>query len=191
MSFTDYFNWGHDNLTKLSAIAAGIAVLWKPVVHMRKFFKNFSDLHSKISAIENEIKPNGGSSIKDAIQRIEKNLIVLEQSHKVVLDSSGIGYWKTDKNGEWVEVGKHLTDITGRAESEILGNNWTVWLDKEDRERIVDAWKFSIKERTIFDQVYTFLKPDKTKQKVHGLAYPLFQGNELIGFYGTLEKTDG
>ena len=191
----DYFSWVHDNVVKLSAIATSVVVLWKPVANMRKFFKNFSDLHAKISAIEAEIKPNGGKSIKDvtaqmyeSVKDIKKQLLVLEQSHKVVLDSVNIGYWKADIKGEWVEVGKKLVEITGRSETDLLGNNWTVWLAKEDKQRVMEAVRSSVIDQTLFDETFSFIKQDKTLQKVIALAYPVKDGTEVIGYYGTIDK---
>lgn len=180
------------------ASAAGGA-LWgfwnkmlKPYLDKRK--KEKQKLFDMVEAMHHELKFNGGSSIKDAVLRLEKGqveilykLADIEESQKLALNINGTAFWYSDVNGECRYVSPGLEKLMNRGSNEILGNMWVSWIVPEDKERVFDAWKFSVENKTVFDEEYTYKRADGLHQKVWGLAFHKTVHGEHSGALGKLE----
>jgi predicted transcriptional regulator len=52
---------------------------------LRFYIKSFAK--QELEEIKHELKPNGGSSMKDQITRLEKSVATLEQEHKMLVSN--------------------------------------------------------------------------------------------------------
>lgn len=146
-----------------------------------------------IRDIHNELRFNGGGSVKDAIfdlkettKRINYRLGEIEENQKIAMNLQGLAFWNSNAEGECIYASPALCKIMGRSESEIKGNNWAAWLVFDDKKRIYDAWQFSVKTGSPFDEIYTFQKPDGEEVKVWGLAFHKRIDGEHLGTLGKL-----
>ena len=145
------------------------------------------DLYKKVQVIAGEFRPNGGSTLRDAINRIEQKLSMQEQTVTAIIKSFPVGTWTSDKYGKCVDVNKTLCKIMNRTESEIKGDNWSNWIHPDEKDDVFEEWKRCVENMINFDMTYRYILPDGTEQKVHGMAYQLRdEKNELMGFLGTL-----
>lgn len=165
------------------AIIAGF--LWK--FWLKKKIDEANDLYKTVQIIASEFKPNGGSSLRDAINRIESKVDLQEQKIVGLIKSSPVGTWISDQNGKYIDVNKTLCVILDRTESEIKGDNWTNWLHADDKVSVISEWHRVIKNQIDFNMSYRFVLPDGKIQKVHATAYQLKSDKgDMIGFLGTL-----
>lgn len=180
------------------AATAGVGLVgfWRKVIkpYLNKKNAEKNEWKEKILEIHAELKFNGGSSLKDAVFRLENGqkfilseLSDIRESQKLALNISGTAFWYSDKEGGCTYVSPGLEKIMGRGSSEILGNKWVSWILPEDKERIFDAWTFSVENQTIFDEQYTYKRSDGMYQKVWGLAFHKLVDNEHSGTLGKLE----
>jgi len=176
-------------------IGAVIAAFKKVILPIWRFFKEYNDHkelllkgNENIEAILKELRPNGGSSLKDQLSRIEDNIEILDVKVASVALATNVGYWKSDYKGRAIEVGRSLCSILGRNESEILGSNWVGIIHPEDRERVKEEWDSSVEDSRNFEMIYRFLKPDGSVQKVKCFAHTILKNDTLIGYFGTLIK---
>lgn len=183
-----------DWLSLLGPISAGLVILWK--YFLKKKYDQFTEAHKnlakvveylpKIERIEMELKPNGGSSIRDAINRIERKVVFHDQRQLAMIKSLPFGTWLSDENGKCIDLNRTLCMITGRTESQIKGDNWSNWILEKDE--VLEEWNRCVTHAMDFDMEYTFIHPNKQQQRVHGIAYQLRdEKGTLIGFLGTLE----
>jgi len=145
------------------------------------------EVHSMIGNIHKELTFNGGSSIKDAVVRIETRLGNIEENHKLSLNIQKIPFWYSNEDGECVYASPELVRVVGHSESDILGNGWAGWIIPEHRERIYDAWEFSVVNSSVFDEYYTFKRADGKRQNVYGLAFHKIVDGIHSGTMGKLE----
>lgn len=158
----------------------GFVWFWNNVIvaKLTRSKRERQELLDKINAIHSEVTFNGGGSIKDAIWELKKNVSVIDtklngiqENQHVAMNLQGIAFWISSANGECEYVSTNLCKLVGRSESEMLGNGWLAWVIPQDRERIHEAWAFSVENKSAFDEFYTFKKADGTLQKVWGLAF--------------------
>lgn len=176
------------------AIGAG-ATAWTKVVrpYMRRSKAKKQEYFDKLNEIHQELRFNGGSSIKDAIfelknttKNIELRLDAIDENQKLVMNLQGICYWVSDSSGAFVYVSPALCKLMGRSESEILGNNWMAWIHPADKENVVDSWNFSVENQSPFDEIFTIKKPGSEWIKVWSVAFPKAAKNSTFG--GVLGK---
>lgn len=169
---------------------------WKKVIrpYLEKRKKEKRKLFDMVEAMHAELKFNGGSSIKDAVLRLEKGqseilykLADIEESQKLALNINGTAFWYSDVNGECRYVSPGLEKLIHRGGNEMLGNMWVSWIVPEDKERIFEAWQFSVENKTVFDENYTYKRADGLHQKVWGLAFHKTVHGKHSGTLGKLE----
>lgn len=171
--------------------------LWKNVIKpfLTKRSEEKKKLMQMVDSIHSELKFNGGTSIKDAIWDVKRQLVAIDtklngikEDQHLAMNLQGIAFWVSNEKGECVYASTSLCKLVGRNESELMGNNWVAWLVPEDKERIFESWEFSVENKSAFDEYYTFKKADGTKQKVWGLAFH----KKINGIHaGTMGKLEG
>ena len=173
----------------LTPFSIAIGALWK--FWLKKRYEEGRELYKKVQIIAEEFRPNGGSTLRDAINRIEQTVTVNEQKTLALIKSLPLGTWISDSKGKCIDVNKSLCKITGRTESELKGDNWSNWIHLDMKDDVFDEWYRCVQNDLNFDMEYIFVKPDGKLQKVHGFAYQLKdKDGKLIGFLGTLSALD-
>lgn len=159
--------------------------LWK--FWLKQRYDEGRELYGKIQKMAEEFRPNGGSTLRDAINRIEEKVTLQEQKTLAIIKSLPLGSWVANEKGKFVDLNKSLCRITGRTESELKGDNWITWVHPNEKDDVFDEWKRCVDSDLNFDMEFTFVLPSGKLQKVHAIAYQLRDSNsKLIGFLGTL-----
>lgn len=140
----------------------------------------------KIEQIHMELKPNGGSSLRDAVNRIESNLSKQKLYTRALVKTRPGGTFNCDEHGDVTEVNKPMCLVLGRTESELLGDNWVKWVHVDDRAQVVTEWRRCLDQRSDFDMDMKFVLPDKSTKKVNMVAYRIEDDKGFYGFLGTL-----
>lgn len=174
-----------DWLGLLAPFGIVFGFLWK--FWLQKRFADIRDLYERIKVISEEFRPNGGSTLRDAINRIEEKVTIQEQKTIAIIKSLPLGTWISDNRGKCIDVNRSLCKIVGRTESEIKGDNWSNWIHPSQKEEVFEEWNRCVANDLNFDMEYKYVLPNGKVQLVHGVAYQLRdKDNKLIGFLGTL-----
>jgi PAS domain S-box-containing protein len=147
-----------------------------------------SSLGGKLDEIIKELKPNGGSSIKDQLNRLETAVSISQAERLLLLDSIPQGVFTSDTKGRWLWVNDALRKTVGGSLAEFVGNNWENTVSTEDRETVVREWTRAVEQRRDFNLYFnmTNLDTNETK-KVHVIATPANNfNNEIIGWNGVV-----
>lgn len=177
-------------LTALGLVGTGIWRVFIKVIKpaMKEAKAKKRKLYDMVTKIHHEINYNNGSSIKDAITRIESRIGRLEDNQRIVMNVQNVAFWESDADGLVTYVSPALCKLVGRSESEIMGNNWVSCIEPSDKEKVFDAWNFSVETKSPFDEYYRYKKPDGGNVHVWGLAFHKVENGKLIGSLGKLEK---
>jgi len=191
-------SWGLDTFIKIFGGLAGmVGGGWKVYISVIKPYnikrkEEKEKLHGMISNIYSELRFNGGSTIKDVIwelkgttQKILTRIGDIEESQRVAMNLQGEAFWISDADGYCTYASPALCKLTGHSEADILGNNWVSWV--VEKEKIFDAWQFSVENRTVFDETYTYKRADGKHQKVLGICFHKTVNGEHSGSLGKLE----
>lgn len=172
--------------------------LWLPVYN---FFKAVDATMAKVTFLEKELKPNGGSSVRDAInaikQKVYDNDFLLKKNESKqgilfnIIGSKGLAFFEANTNGECLNITPKYCELTNLAEEEILGNNWILAIHPEDRDSVMREWNNCVQLKRVFAMKYRYFN-NKTgiTTKIYCHATPIKVDGQPIGFLGYVEKLD-
>jgi len=81
-------------------------------------------LVKEVSAIRAELLPNGGSSVRDAINRIEEKVVLTDRMHWAIRQDGPYGIFRCDKEGRNLEVNRTFCRWLHAGADELLGHGW-------------------------------------------------------------------
>lgn len=189
MSGEGWINLIENYSVYIGAISAttivGVFAFKKGIKPMIRAFKTYTELCRKVDTIFEEMIPNGGTSIKDKIDRVDKVVSLVQQIQQAMAADTKAVLFRTDSDGNCVWVNRTYTRTVGRALSEVLGHGWQNGIAPEDRESVVTEWYKSVEENREYSQDFNFETPDGTKTAVRCRSYKLVDAKgELIGYWG-------
>jgi PAS domain S-box-containing protein len=132
-------------------------------------------------------KANGGSSLFDAIHRIEKQMAINQTAQRLVLiEDTAIMFW-TDAEGRNVRVSKAYAEIVGRSPDEMLGEGWKSQVAAHCRKTVAEEWSYAVKERREF-----YMRFEMENRSTHKIitvdvaALPAKVNGEVVGYVGRI-----
>lgn len=145
------------------------------------------DERAALERIEGMLKPNGGSSLFDAINRIEKQMAINQTAQRLVLiEDTAIMFW-TDAGGRNVRVSKAYAELVGRAPEEMLGEGWKSHVAASCRKAVAEEWAFAVKEKREF-----YMRLEMENRSTHRTitadvaALPAKVEGEVVGYVGRI-----
>lgn len=158
-------------------------------VQFRSVVQMMPSIMSAMDDIKKEISPNGGSSLRDSVDRIEwmqvkHNLINIAQ-----LNASDIAYWESDSNGLCVVASNSLCRLLGTSEPDIIGSNWASMIHEDDRGGVMHEWSESIRLKRSFNMAFRFVRHNKSIIHVESKSTPLINANgQMMGVWGRVTE---
>jgi len=181
MDTLDIFKLTVEILVAPSVIAL-IGLIWKKIIKpVSRMAKSHDYMTENISHIKNELMTNGGSSIKDAINRIEKRQIMIDKRSKAVFYKVDSPIFEVDENGNLLWANKKFNDIRGNKN--LKGIDWVVLIDEPQREyflRELESCSEKIRELS-FETIST------EGENIKFSGFPYRDNNRNFGFLIYLE----
>lgn len=181
----------------IGGAAVGLRVLWSLLKKLRDKTKDMigiselkTDLNKvaeRLDFIVSELLPNGGSSMKDALCRIEKSIALTNERQRARMLDSVDMVFETDPDGNCIWVNRTYARVTKRLPAEILGHGWVNAIAKADRERVQVEWYKAVEENREFDLEFDFATPDGDRIPAHVRSYKMKDDNqETVGYLGSV-----
>lgn len=150
--------------------------------------KRIDGLDSKLDLILNELKPNGGASLKDQLNRLEAHVSISEAQRRLIMDSSPYGILVSDTKGNCTWFNETLKAKLNASDDDLLGDNWINAVHPSDRKKVLEEWENAVEGNRTFNLFYKMIDLDtEAPINVHGIATPAknFDGS-LVGFNGII-----
>jgi PAS domain S-box-containing protein len=119
-------------------------------------------------------------------QLIEKRLRISEEKFKDISLTSGDMIFELDKDMRFTYVSGKVREVTGLAETDLLGKKPYDFIDDEESARIKPLIEEAIRSKTIFDTVLHIKRDDEDFYR-HIISTPILSDvtGEFIGARGT------
>jgi PAS domain S-box-containing protein len=154
-----------NNILLLASLITALTViggaLWRYVVE--PLWRALWELKAILAFIEAELRPNGGSSIRDAVNRMEMgieaankkiDLVAQRQLQRTNLDATGL--WETDSAGRFTFVNPAMARLAGAAPEDFLGLGWKTHVHPRDRAEVSASWQSAVQDERDFTFVFAF-----------------------------------
>jgi len=136
-----------------------------------------------VSEIAKEFKPNGGSSFRDRLDKLQDTMDSIGTMNNVCLDLIQFPLLKADKDGHVFWVNRQFIHEAEVSETEVMGLGWLNLVADDHRETVKSQWLSAVEDARSLNVEF---------EVVHGctatlVALPLIsQKHGLIGMVGTL-----
>jgi len=122
-----------------------------------------STVMTKLDKIQSELKPNGGSSLRDAINRIDDKVTkvsnkinTIQASADITSDTLNICRWSADKNGLYNFINRPFKKLIGAVDDEsCLGDSWiTNIVHMDDRAMVQLEWNRAVNSKSEYHHTF-------------------------------------
>lgn len=138
-----------------------------------------------MATVREQVTKNGGSSLLDAVNRIEEKVTDLLATNEVLQQISSKPLFKTDKDGNCIWVNSAYSEAVGKTLDDLKGHGWAGIISDEDKSRVSSSWKLAILDHRRFDDIFTVINDVKDKKiTVRCRAYPIMVKERLLGYLG-------
>ena len=169
----------------ITVIISAIGAAWKYAIHpVKDWFIKTNKLWEAIAA---EFKPNGGGSLKDAVNRIETRQLVDAQKARALTNDTLFGIWESDETGKCTYVNRTYQRIVGLSQDDLLGWGWINIIHTDDRAKLATDWEQTLKQEREWYAEFRVTRPDDTSIEVISVGHPLKgRDGKLKGYVGQL-----
>lgn len=149
-------------------------------------------LANSVNSILAELRPNGGSSVRDAINRIEDRGIRTERVNFAVRQDSPFGIFICDKSGSNREVNRTYSRWLGVGADELLGHGWRNYVIKDASSFMHDEeWVEAFNQGREIEFELTMKSSHHATIKVEIKAHPIHnRNNEVVEYVGVIRKVE-
>lgn len=176
----------------IAALLTALGFIWKYLI--KPLWKTNTRLMAALDTIDKikeEFRPNGGSTLRDAINRIETRLLLEEHARRATSMILDVGIFETDGSGSCKWINRKFSELSGLSQSEAEGFGWINSIHFDDRERVVDEWMDAIKQQRAFNSYFKFVSnnpfspnDESITTKILVYAVPAVFGGKLFGYIG-------
>lgn len=181
----------------VGVVGAAGKIAWQVVQWTRHWESRWEERGETLSAlvrdvvkIRNEVTPNGGGSIKDAVSRLEADLAMergarrFTISHAATYDVRIVDSTVVDPH-----VSADFITLTGLTPGEVSDNGWLRWVHPSDRERLRALTLSALETQDAFVAGYTGRNVVNGKEyTVEHVGRPVRTrpGGPVIGWVGAI-----
>lgn len=143
-------------------------------------------LAEKLDFVVAELHPNGGTSVRDSLNRIEKDLSLANERHRARMLDSPEMIFETDSEGNCVWVNRTYSRGVQRSFVELRGRGWVNGISVDDRDKVVAEWYKAVSEDREFEMRFDFQNPDGEVFTVDCRSYKMRdeRTGKAIGYLG-------
>ena len=137
--------------------------------------------------IDEHLTPNGGNSVRDIIDRIDRKLMTLEATQRALLDlhEENAGHFLAGKDGHFFWVSDKFSEIMDREREECLGLEWIESTHESEKVAVFSNWSLATNNATASNFSFT----TKHGLRVRLRSVPVLdQKDKPIGFVGNIKE---
>jgi len=174
-------------------------VAWKVAKQMYALLKGLeavSAIPDQVNALMKEVRPNGGSSLRDAIDRtaakmdkLSLSVDELSATHYVRWKMAyGEASWHSDAAGKCTAANHLMCDMVDANESDIIGSNWKNMIHPDEQGRVFSEWNRIVNEGAQFNIQTKYQSTNGDTIPVRLKANPIICHDKVVGWIGTAHR---
>ena len=166
----------------LKPIRQSIFNVWK---------KTFGRRGAQLDRIEDELKPNSGSSLRDVVDQIARKQSDFDAFLSASLNIHEEAVFRTDAEGHVIFTNRAHQRLTGFSTGEAYGEGWVNYLAPYERDRMQKTWREVVATGRELNETITFIRPDGEEYDVRAHVYRERDKNGSIrGYLGIIYPID-
>ena len=150
---------------------------------------DMDSLAAQVAWLVKDLRPNSGSSLRDAINRIEARLILIERTSDALHQDGPAALFRCTPEGYNIDVNRTYCRLMKCTKDELLGYGWRNFLTgKSARDDYDDTWKDSFRDGRELDFTIEFQATDGSLVPLLIHAYPISDSSgKVVQYLGLME----
>lgn len=187
-------NWDSQSVYYIVAASATIiGLIYKiggtVIKALKKEIGTLKEDRKKLHVVFSEVTSNHGTSIKDKVNSLEKNVdhntrltekIFFRQ--RWIMENQDIPIFETDSNGLFDWCNEEFAHLFGKSASHFMGNAWKNIVHPDDRNRVEKHWESCVKDKIDIEDVFRAMGEDRV------LIVKLVANKTEGGWIGSITK---
>jgi PAS domain S-box-containing protein len=200
LSLTDWYY-----VLGIAALLSGAALFlyrkaWGPAYrYVRDKMRRVTTALDSVERISDQMFPNGGSSMRDAVDRMSKMMLDMSKDvsmsvaqNRSLFEQSDLGMFEGNEEGAVVWANRALRKLSGMRLEQLVGSGWINAVHDDDRRRVENDWMLCTGNRRPFLSMFRITHIGTgASTSVHCEAYPVFAdggiGSGWLGLIRTRE----
>lgn len=182
------------NITDIAQMISAIAILFGLiagfVAWLTSMYSKVSNIYSVLNQIQSEFAPNGGCSLRDAINSISANqtniLSARHTLHTYIDRTCDTPMIIADRSGRCAWANKAFLQLTNRNLSDVLDNLWETTVHVDDRDFVREEWYNACEDGRQLEIAFRLSVNGMASNYVKCNVY----GDTHCGYVAFLEKID-
>ncbi len=192
----------------LAGVLTAIRYIWtkwvKPgsewMIDAYNTLKHFGDNMHLLERLSTEFRPNGGSTMRDAIdelrsmmRKFEQTLSIHAQRQQAIWNAQAVAVFEADALGKVTRVSRQWCDLTGTQADDARGFGWLGSVAQAHRENVRQEWLRCIEQTRLFEMEFELRRQNGNGGdilKVLATATPLWDGSTFLGMVGFVRLRD-
>lgn len=139
-----------------------------------------------------ELKPNGNTSMRDAIDRIEHRQGGFDAFLSAQLNVLDVAIFRTDAEGKVKYNNRKHQHLTGFSAGQVSGDGWINVIHQDDRDMVYTKWRHAVEDGREFSEDIRYVTPEGKTYEVHVNAYREMDAlGKIRGFLGVVSPLEG
>lgn len=186
-----------DLLIRAAAVIGALGVIWGALMVIYKGgsravrgIRNAWRAAQNVQKILDQLSPNGGSTLKDQLNRIESRQVVGEQRVRALWMDSANGQFESDASGGTIYINRTYAQLVGMDINSMKGSGWLMAVHPEDREHVEAEWRSAVIDKRELDATYRMVNRETgVTIRVRVRASPLMDHHGAMGgFVGVVQR---
>jgi len=149
---------------------------------------SFKKTLKTIDMLGAELSPNGGKSLKDSINRLDRSIDLIQARYRTAAFFSSSAAFETDEAGRCVWVSKHYCELLDCQADQAIKFGWIDLVVPEDRADVVRQWRGAVADSRACTIRFR-ASVNGIVEQFESRAFPLIGSMQnLIGYIGTIKK---
>ena len=172
---------------------------WKVAKQMYALLKGLeavSAIPDQVNALMKEVRPNGGASLRDAIDnassKVDKLSMAVDElsaTHYVRWKMAyGEASWHSDSSGRCTAANHLLCEMVDGDEVDLLGSNWKNIIHPDEQARVFSEWNRVVAEGAQFNMKTKYQSLIGDEIPVRLKANPIICHDKVVGWIGTANR---
>lgn len=143
-----------------------------------------------VQRINQELSPNGGESMKDTVNRVDRKVEYLQARFRKYDEDNEDAVFELDEHGRMVYTNPAFCELIQADDRDLKHRDWISHVVAEDRPRVLAELDVAIANKMPIDIVVTFQHKMERTSPIHLHADPHVRAQspkDLLRFFGTAE----
>jgi len=142
----------------------------------------------QLASIIAELRPNGGSSLRDSVEMTRKMVAMASARSRYLASNSNDAVYECGADGRCTWSSPALCKLFGLTEAEMMGHGWLKAIKETEVATVRHTWATSITDGIPYECDYTVVhRASRTEWKCHTSAVAVTdQSGKTVGYLGTV-----